>query len=91
MATSNSCMFFQGKMQKLTIYIFLIFVGCTCDPKGAEQGDQCAHKPSGECRCMSGVIGFNCDRCGDGYYGFGQQSTIACKSKITSFQIAKVV
>ena len=66
----------------LTSYSFV--KECTCNPKGTESGDECAHNPSGECECAVGVIGSNCDRCKDGYYGFGQESaksTGGCKSK----------
>ena len=66
-------------------HIFLL-LGCTCDPKGAEDGLQCSHNPTGECRCKSGVIGFLCDRCDNGYYGFGQNSRNGCKSKTSFFK-----
>ena len=56
---------------------------CTCDPKGASRGDQCAHNPSGHCKCKTGVIGFSCDKCDDGFYGFGQDEDSGCKSKLT--------
>ena len=62
-------------------YLLIIFVECTCDPKGAERGDQCAHNPNGDCRCKTGVIGPECKSCKDGFYGFGQDSEIGCRSK----------
>ena len=52
---------------------------CTCDPKGTEDGLQCAHNPNGDCRCRNGVIGFLCDKCDIGYYGADSES--GCKSK----------
>ena len=61
---------------------FLIFIECTCDPNGAEDGNVCAHYPSGDCKCAAGVFGSNCDECQDGYYGLGQNSISGCKSKI---------
>ena len=72
----------HGKVVTLGIHKLYIFVECTCDPKGAERGDQCAHNPTGECRCVKGVIGPTCNKCDDGYYGFGQFSTIGCKGKL---------
>ena len=58
---------------------FIIFLACTCDIKGTKQGDQCAHNPDGDCRCKPGVTGLNCDRCVDGFYGFGKDSRFGCR------------
>ena len=55
-------------------------VGCTCDKTGAEGGNQCAHKPTGECRCKPAVTGVNCDECLDGYWGIGLDR-LGCKSE----------
>ena len=57
-------------------------IDCTCDPKGTENGDQCAHKQNGQCRCKFGVEGDNCNECRNGYYGFGLESTSGCKSRL---------
>ena len=57
-----------------------MFLGCTCDPKGAEGDDLCAHNPGGDCQCKAGVTGHNCNRCADGYYGFGEDKRTGCKS-----------
>ena len=68
----------------------LCFVECTCNTKGSQRGDQCAHNPTGECRCNTGVVGALCDQCDDGYYGFGlKDSRNGCKSKSCLFQIIK--
>ena len=63
------------------MFYWYIFVECTCDPKGAEGDDLCAHNPDGDCRCKAGVIGDNCEKCADGYYGFGEDPRAGCKSK----------
>ena len=68
-----------------------MYIGCTCDPKGAEGGEQCVHNPTGECRCKTGVTGRDCTSCKDGYYGFGNDATSGCKSKSVWFQISKNV
>ena len=57
---------------------YTFIVGCTCDKTGAEEGNQCAHKPTGECRCKPTVTGANCDKCLDGYWGIGQDK-LGCK------------
>ena len=62
--------------------ISFVAPGCTCDPRGTEDGLQCAHNPTGECRCKLGVVGSKCDRCDNGYYGFGQSSRTGCRSKL---------
>ena len=60
--------------------------GCTCNPNGAEDGDECAHNPTGECHCKFGVIGRNCDKCENGYYGFGLSSKSGCRSKFLKWK-----
>ena len=57
------------------------FLGCICNPKGTQGEEICAHTPTGECRCLAGVTGFLCDQCDNGFYGFGHDSNIGCKSK----------
>ena len=54
-------------------------VGCTCDKTGAKDGNQCAHKPTGHCRCKPTVTGVNCDECRNGYWSFGIDEYIGCK------------
>ena len=54
-------------------------LGCTCDKTGTQGGNQCAHKPTGDCRCKPTVTGVNCDRCLDGYWGIGEDR-LGCKS-----------
>ena len=57
-----------------------LIAGCTCDKTGAEEGNQCAHKPNGDCRCKPTVTGANCDKCRDGYWGIGKDE-LGCKSE----------
>ena len=54
-------------------------VDCTCDEIGADDGDQCAHEPTGDCRCKPTVKGKNCEECLDGYWGFGRDKDIGCR------------
>ena len=56
-----------------------LIVGCTCDKTGAKDGNQCAHKPTGECRCKPTVTGVNCDECLNGYWNFGIDDYIGCE------------
>ena len=47
----------------------ILFIGCTSDPKGSEFGDERDHNPTGDCKCLSGLIGSKCNKCDIGYYG----------------------
>ena len=60
-----------------------MYIGCTCDPKGAEGGEQCAHNPTGECRCKTGVTGRDCTSCKDGYFLNSDTCTICDISCLT--------
>ena len=55
-------------------------LGCTCDKTGTQDGNQCAHKPTGECRCKPTVTGVNCDECLVGYWNFGGDR-LGCKGE----------
>lgn len=46
---------------------------CTCDRCGAESCDN----SNGVCRCKTNVVGLDCDRCPENYYGF--HSCEGCK------------
>ena len=59
--------------------VFTSILGCTCDKTGTEDGNQCAHKPTGQCRCKPTVTGVNCDECRNGYWNFGIDEYIGCK------------
>lgn len=45
-----------------------VCVACGCDPRGSRE-ESC--DPAGRCRCLPGVGGDKCDRCGRGHFGFG--------------------
>ena len=64
----------------IIVVLNTLISGCTCDKTGAEEGNQCAHKPNGDCRCKPTVTGANCDKCQNGYWGIGQDK-LGCKSK----------
>ena len=62
------------------LYVCNLLV-CTCNDVGAES--RCAHDSNtGHCKCKPGVIGIECDACKDGYWGFGLDDEIGCKSKM---------
>ena len=63
-------------------------VGCTCKTEGSEGGNQCAHSPNGQCLCKIGVTGGDCEKCKDGYFGYGQNEITGCKSKNQSLPSA---
>ena len=59
-------------------------VECTCNTIGTLGGAKCAHdRATGHCNCKPGIGGTLCDKCEEGYWGFGQNNDIdvPCKSK----------
>ena len=58
-----------------------IFLGCTCKKNGSEGNDPCAHNHGGQCLCKSGVTGKTCEKCKDGYFGYGNDRIRGCKGK----------
>ena len=58
----------------------IFFIECTCDPRGSDNGDECAHNPNGDCKCRRGVVGLECNECDNGFYG--ADSIDGCKSKL---------
>ena len=69
-------------MKSGLIEFFWILTACTCNIIGAES--LCAHDSnSGKCRCKPAVTGVECTECKTGYWGFGEEKTIGCKSKVS--------
>ena len=57
-------------------------LACTCNVTGAEE--LCAHDSNtGQCFCKAAVTGPLCTECKPGYWGFGQEARIGCKSKFS--------
>ena len=46
---------------------FLFWIGCTCNAEGSENT---ACDTAGKCTCKPNVVGNDCDKCAEGYFGF---------------------
>ena len=74
-------------VKRSKVYINSLFTACTCDIRGAKNGDKCAHKSDGTCLCKEGTKGKECNECEAGFWGFGQNPDIGCNSKFNSITI----
>ncbi len=43
------------------LFLFFFFAGCLCNPQFAFGGG--CNPRTGQCECLRGVVGQNCDRC----------------------------
>ena len=63
----------------------LYLLDCTCDPRGAEDGNICSHKSNGQCRCYPQVMGPKCDTCIDGFWDLNANTTLGCRGTKPNF------
>ncbi|KAF7638707.1 putative effector protein [Meloidogyne graminicola] len=54
---------------------------CNCNLNGSLNNGQCNEK-TGECICKEGVEGKYCNKCKNGYYGFGPNGCKECKCNL---------
>ena len=59
--------------------LFIFMIDCTCDQRGAENGNICSHEPNGQCRCKPLAEGPKCNKCLDGYWDLKKESNLGCK------------
>ena len=45
----------------------MLYIGCTCNAEGSETA---ACDTAGKCTCKPNVVGADCDKCAEGYFGF---------------------
>ena len=50
-----------------TYKTLLLYIGCTCNAEGSETA---ACDTAGKCTCKPNVVGADCDKCAEGYFGF---------------------
>ena len=53
----------------------------------------CDLDATGKCRCPIGIVGPDCDKCGNEFWNFGKNNDLSCKSKFfaTKYQFGKAM